>query len=157
MMSNTTTAKQAFTLMELMIVIVIIGILAAVGMVTFGGQAEKAKIAATKANLKSVKKYIPIELMKCSLGEAKAFSNHLTCSNMRVSNQVSQSVTRALRSEYRNPYKPTDEAIFNGNIYNCNDSSYLGRIYIYDDGTTQYIRSCPKLNEPMVEHIRKIE
>ena len=40
---NTTTAKQAFTLMELMIVIVIIGILAAVGMVMFGGQSEKAK------------------------------------------------------------------------------------------------------------------
>ena len=37
--------KRAFTLMELMIVIVIIGILSAVGMVMFGGQAEKAKIA----------------------------------------------------------------------------------------------------------------
>ena len=35
---------KAFTLMELMIVIVIIGILAAVGMVTFGGQAGKAKL-----------------------------------------------------------------------------------------------------------------
>ena len=44
--------------MELMIVIVIIGILATVGMVMFGGQAEKAKIATTKANHKLVKKYI---------------------------------------------------------------------------------------------------
>ena len=34
--------------MELMIVIVIIGILAAVGLTVFGGQAEKAKIAAAK-------------------------------------------------------------------------------------------------------------
>ena len=55
--------------MELMIVIVIIGILAAVGMVTFGGQSEKAKIAATKANHKTVVKFIAHEIMKCSLGE----------------------------------------------------------------------------------------
>mgnify|MGYP002526823588 CR=1 FL=1 len=36
-------AKQAFTLMELMIVIVIIGILATVGMVMFEGQAVEAE------------------------------------------------------------------------------------------------------------------
>ena len=52
-----------------MIVIVIIGILAAVGMVMFGGQSEKAKIAATKANHKTVVKFIAHEIMKCSLGE----------------------------------------------------------------------------------------
>ena len=40
--------QKGFTLMELMIVIVIIGILSAVGMVMFGGQAEKAKIAVAK-------------------------------------------------------------------------------------------------------------
>ena len=49
---------KAFTLMELMIVIVIIGILAAVGMVMFGGQAEKAKIAATKSNINLTEKII---------------------------------------------------------------------------------------------------
>ena len=49
--------------MELMIVIVIIGILSAVGMVMFGGQSEKAKIAVTKANHKQVVKYITVELM----------------------------------------------------------------------------------------------
>ena len=54
-------AKQAFTLMELMIVIVIIGILATVGMVMFGGQSEKAKIAASKANLKTISKWLAVE------------------------------------------------------------------------------------------------
>ena len=49
--------QRAFTLMELMIVIVIIGILSAIGMVMFGGQAEKAKIAAVKTNFKMVKNY----------------------------------------------------------------------------------------------------
>ena len=61
-------AKQAFTLMELMIVIVIIGILATVGMVMFGGQAEKAKIAASKANHKQVVKFIYVSVTSCQLG-----------------------------------------------------------------------------------------
>ena len=55
--------------MELMIVIVIIGILSAVGMVMFGGQSEKAKIAATKANHKTIVRFIKINLMNCSLGQ----------------------------------------------------------------------------------------
>ena len=54
--------------MELMIVIVIIGILSAVGMVMFGGQAEKAKIAATKSNHKQVVKLIYVSITGCQLG-----------------------------------------------------------------------------------------
>ena len=53
--------QRAFTLMELMIVIVIIGILSAVGMVMFGGQSEKAKIAASKANLKTISKWLAVQ------------------------------------------------------------------------------------------------
>ena len=60
--------QRAFTLMELMIVIVIIGILATVGMVMFGGQAEKAKIAASKANHKQVVKFIYVSVTSCQLG-----------------------------------------------------------------------------------------
>ena len=61
-------SQRAFTLMELMIVIVIIGILSAVGMVMFGGQAEKAKIAASKANHKQVVKFIYVSVTSCQLG-----------------------------------------------------------------------------------------
>ena len=61
--------------MELMIVIVIIGILSAVGMVMFGGQAEKAKIAVVKSNLKMVTKFISFELMNCIInGKIKTWS-----------------------------------------------------------------------------------
>ena len=58
--------RNGFTLMELMIVIVIIGILSAVGMVMFGGQAQKAKIAVVKSNHNLVKKYIIFEIIKCN-------------------------------------------------------------------------------------------
>tara|TARA_B110001454_G_scaffold48373_1_gene47699 strand:- start:442 stop:924 length:483 start_codon:yes stop_codon:yes gene_type:complete len=55
--------------MELMIVIVIIGILSAVGMVMFGGQAEKAKIVVVKANYRMMVKYFRTQLTMCELGE----------------------------------------------------------------------------------------
>ena len=60
---------KAFTLIELLVVVAIIGILAAVGVTTFSGFQEKAKISATKANHKSIVKFVSTQLMKCSLGD----------------------------------------------------------------------------------------
>ena len=149
--------QKGFTLIELLVVVAIIGILAAVGVVAYSGYTSSAKVTSTKSTHNMLIKYVSAEMMKCTMGETKAFANHLNCSNIRVSNQVSQSASRALKDDFRNPYKPSEEAVFNGNIYDCKSSDYQGRIYIYDDGTTQYIRSCPKLNEPMLEYIGKIE
>ena len=53
--------------MELMIVIVIIGILSAVGMVMFGGQAEKAKKIVTESNYKSLIRLMKIQLVQCDI------------------------------------------------------------------------------------------
>ena len=47
--------KKGFTLIELVIVILVIGVLAAVILPKFVGQVEKAKIATTKANLESLR------------------------------------------------------------------------------------------------------
>ncbi|HBG28322.1 MAG: type II secretion system protein GspG [Planctomycetes bacterium GWF2_41_51] len=44
--------KNGFTLVEIMAVIIIIGLLAAVGAVNFLGQTDKARVTTTKANLK---------------------------------------------------------------------------------------------------------
>ena len=59
--------QRAFTLMELMIVIVIIGILSAVGMVMFGGLTEKAKRNGTIANHINLKKWIQLQIIKCQI------------------------------------------------------------------------------------------
>ena len=84
--------KRAFTLMELMIVIVIIGILATVGMVMFGGQAEKAKIASTKSIHKQVVTYITIEMMNCSMGDTTTMGANLTCSGRTPTSVVAAAV-----------------------------------------------------------------
>ena len=101
--------QRAFTLMELMIVIVIIGILSAVGMVMFGGQAEKAKIAAAKSNHKSVVKYISVEVMKCELGETSVMDGELLCSNANIGIKIAEAALRNANtsktlSNIKNPY-----------------------------------------------------
>jgi len=51
-MKNKDTNRKGFTLVEIMAVIIIIGLLAAIGAVNFLGQTEKARVTTTKANLK---------------------------------------------------------------------------------------------------------
>ena len=79
--------NKAFSLIELLVVVAIIGILAAVGVTTFGGFQEKAKVAAVKDMHGQVIKFVSTELMKCSLGlelklkiEPNRYSNDL-CSD----------------------------------------------------------------------------
>ena len=60
--------KKAFTLIELLVVVAIIGILAAVGVVAYNGYTKAAKINATKANHKTISKFIHNSIMKCDAG-----------------------------------------------------------------------------------------
>ena len=60
--------QKGFTLIELLVVVAIIGILAAVGVTAYSGYTSSAKIAAAKANQKSVLKWIAAEAQKCQLG-----------------------------------------------------------------------------------------
>ena len=101
--------QRAFTLMELMIVVVIIGILSAVGMVMFGGQAEKAKIAAAKSNHKNVIKYMTAEITKCELGEETVMDGNLTCSG-RTRQSVIDATVKAL-SDFKNPYGEPNQGV----------------------------------------------
>jgi general secretion pathway protein G len=51
-MINKNTKRKGFTLVEIMAVIIIIGLLAAIGAMNFLGQTDKARVTTTKANLK---------------------------------------------------------------------------------------------------------
>ena len=76
--------NKAFTLIELLVVVAIIGILAAVGVTTFGGFQEKAKISATKANHKMAVKFLHTTFMQASLNggyfENRLSTNDFNCS-----------------------------------------------------------------------------
>ena len=73
--------NKGFTLIELLVVVAIIGILASVGVVAYGGYTASAKKASAKSNFNSVAKWTRNELQKCNIGEVNAMGGSLTCEN----------------------------------------------------------------------------
>ena len=70
--------QQAFTLMELMIVIVIIGILAAVGMVTFSKVALQSKITCATANHQKIFETLSSRIKMCNAGMSVTYGPFCT-------------------------------------------------------------------------------
>ena len=69
--------QNAFTLMELMIVIVIIGILAAVGLILFSDFSLKAKKTVAAKNYRQIINFIQTESALCEFNESnKIFGNN---------------------------------------------------------------------------------
>jgi len=130
------TKQKAFTLMELMIVIVIIGILAAVGLTVFGGQAEKAKIASSKANFNSLIKYVKMELFQCNSGiidyaflppgaSTGSYKCPITASQTAAS-LINNSCRTGVMSEFKNPYDTKQRACrLNISYKNDSDAGYF--------------------------------
>ena len=131
--------QRAFTLMELMIVIVIIGLLSAVGMVMFGGQAAKAKTAATKSIQKQIVTYITIEMMNCSMGDTTTMGGSLTCSGRTPASVVAAAVT-AQAGEHENPYQVGTAAVTSGGANTA--TSDAGFIRLSVSGQNIIAKSC---------------
>ena len=74
--------KKAFTLIELLIVVAIIGILAGVGVPMYNGYMATAKVQSATTNHKNVKSFVAATLTKCSIGSSTVTlgSNTRSCS-----------------------------------------------------------------------------
>jgi type IV pilus assembly protein PilA len=64
------TKKKAFTLIELLIVVAIIGILAGVGVPMYNGYMATAKVQSSATNHKNIKSFVAATLTKCSTGSS---------------------------------------------------------------------------------------
>ena len=98
------TKKKAFTLIELLIVVAIIGILAGVGIPMYNGYMATAKVQSATTNHKNVKSFVAATLTKCSTG-----SQYVTLgSSNRYCNQNANTWAGYFRTYFnsinKNPY-----------------------------------------------------
>ena len=130
--------NKAFTLIELLVVVAIIGILAAVGVTTFGGFQEKAKAASTKAIHKGAQKKIAAELVKCSLGDSTIFNN-LSCSGITAANVRDNIGSAGAVFSDKNPYNGAEWGVKVGPAANVPGQTSIGA-----SGTNITIKTCTK-------------
>ena len=150
--------RKAFTLIELLVVVAIIGILAAVGVVAYNGYTASAKVNASKANYKSVVRYVKNELARCELEPAtKAFVGDFTldCKD-RFTQQFAALAPRAayhaLKDKgFRNPYRDRYGLKHSGR---ADAADYDGYVFLwwnslYEIGIeTCYKTPCGPANDP---------
>ena len=145
---------KAFTLIELLVVVAIIGILAAVGVVSFGGFTGSAKTNATKSNHAAAIKSISAEIKKCEIQggnlSLKSTANNSTAANVPCSKGTTNTQALAtafinhLNNEgFKNPYD-TAQGAFNSTgtttgqtiIAVSGSTITLTTRYLESDGTT---------------------
>jgi len=145
---------KAFTLIELLVVVAIIGILAAVGVVSFGGFTGSAKTNATKSNHAAAIKSISAEIKKCEIQggnlSLKTTANSSTAANVAcakssttTSTLVTNFIAHLNNEGFKNPYD-TAQGAFSGSgsttgqtvITVSGSTITLTTRYLESDGTT---------------------
>nr|WP_320412540.1 type II secretion system protein [Candidatus Pelagibacter bacterium] len=130
--------NKAFTLIELLVVVAIIGILAAVGVTTFGGFQDKAKVSASKAIHKGVQKKLAAELVKCSLGDTTIL-NSLSCTGITGTTVINNIGDAGAVFTDKNPYVTANFAVKKGGSANV-----AGQTSISASGQNIYLKTCTK-------------
>ena len=133
----TKKTNKAFTLIELLVVVAIIGILAAVGVNTFGGFQDKAKVASTKSIHKNVQKKLSAELVKCSLGDTTIF-NSLSCSGISGSTVVSNIGSAGAVFNDKNPWAGAEWGV------KSSSSFVVGQVSLSASGQVITLKTCTK-------------
>ena len=127
------TKKKAFTLIELLIVVAIIGILAGVGVPMYNGYMATAKVQSSATNHANVKSFVSATLTKCSAG-----STYVMLGSYNL--QCSQSAA-AWSSYFRTYFNSINKNPYGGNVTTTSSSQRLGETNIAYSGNRIAIRT----------------
>ena len=96
--------QKAFTLIEILVVVAIIGTLSAVGVVAYNGYTKSAKAKTAELNYTNINKALMFEFMKCELDSSSTVFNKHKCGNPNSPsiNTISGFITNNLKMS--NPY-----------------------------------------------------
>lgn len=123
--------SEAFTLIELLIVVAIIGVLAAAGVVAYNGYTKSAKEKTTEINFKSISKSLIFEFMKCEIDNSDTIFISHKCNNTNpptttlISNFIENSMN------LKNPYSTNSSSI-------SSNPCTLGTVSITTSSTGNY-------------------
>jgi len=168
--------KKAFTLIELLVVVAIIGILAAVGVTTFGGFQEKAKVSAIKNNHNAFAKKVALVIQHCNIDGSVSLKKN-SPSGARLDPSV-HSVNcyggnkwdfftgtfryDMMNSGFKNPFKsdPIQAISISSTPLDCwysKDESFYGSVIIKGHNSMDHVSVCTCIEKPCSSDSNRLE